>query len=78
MLYLLKSSVALLLLMTHTMLQAHRAAENFLALCASGFYNDTLFHRNIKVQHGSCLTANGHRLAQHPGKHVLHKLPGET
>eukprot|EP00891_Asterochloris_glomerata_P006514 jgi/Astpho2/6514/fgenesh1_pm.00099_%23_1_t len=28
--------------------QAPRAAENFLALCASGFYNDTLFHRNIK------------------------------
>ena len=52
MLYQLKSSVAaLLLLMTYAALQAHRAAENFLALCASGFYNDTLFHRNIKVQH---------------------------
>ncbi len=25
-----------------------RAAENFLALCASGFYNGTLFHRNIR------------------------------
>ncbi|KZO90673.1 cyclophilin-type peptidyl-prolyl cis-trans isomerase [Calocera viscosa TUFC12733] len=25
-----------------------RAAENFLALCASGAYNGTLFHRNIK------------------------------
>lgn len=23
-------------------------AENFLALCASGYYNDTLFHRNIR------------------------------
>ncbi|XP_064395108.1 peptidyl-prolyl cis-trans isomerase-like 3 [Halichondria panicea] len=25
-----------------------RACENFLALCASGYYNDSLFHRNIK------------------------------
>ncbi|KAK6908994.1 peptidyl-prolyl cis-trans isomerase-like 3 [Kwoniella sp. B9012] len=25
-----------------------RAAENFLALCASGSYDNTLFHRNIK------------------------------
>lgn len=25
-----------------------RTAENFLALCASGYYNGTLFHRNIK------------------------------
>ncbi|ODN78342.1 peptidyl-prolyl cis-trans isomerase-like 3 [Cryptococcus amylolentus CBS 6039] len=25
-----------------------RTAENFLALCASGSYNNTLFHRNIK------------------------------
>ncbi len=25
-----------------------RAAENFLALCASGYYNDTIFHRNIR------------------------------
>ncbi|KAJ2157656.1 Peptidyl-prolyl cis-trans isomerase cyp10 [Coemansia sp. RSA 552] len=24
-----------------------KAAENFLALCASGYYNDTLIHRNI-------------------------------
>ncbi len=24
------------------------AAENFLALCASGYYNDCIFHRNIK------------------------------
>ncbi|PRP80259.1 peptidyl-prolyl cis-trans isomerase 10 [Planoprotostelium fungivorum] len=24
------------------------AAENFLALCASGYYDDTIFHRNIK------------------------------
>jgi cyclophilin family peptidyl-prolyl cis-trans isomerase len=28
--------------------QAPRACENFLALSASGYYNDTLFHRNIK------------------------------
>mgnify|MGYP001040070896 CR=1 FL=1 len=25
-----------------------RAAENFMALCASGYYNDTVFHRLIK------------------------------
>ncbi|CAI8017703.1 Peptidyl-prolyl cis-trans isomerase-like 3 [Geodia barretti] len=25
-----------------------KACENFLALCASGYYNDCLFHRNIK------------------------------
>jgi len=25
-----------------------KAAENFLALCASGYYDDSLFHRNIK------------------------------
>ncbi|XP_015222216.1 peptidyl-prolyl cis-trans isomerase-like 3 [Lepisosteus oculatus] len=25
-----------------------RACENFLALCASGFYNGCIFHRNIK------------------------------
>lgn len=25
-----------------------RAAENFLALCASGYYNGTIFHRNIR------------------------------
>ena len=25
-----------------------RAAENFLALCASGYYDDTIFHRNMK------------------------------
>eukprot|EP00898_Chlorokybus_atmophyticus_P007601 jgi/Chlat1/7842/Chrsp66S07341 len=25
-----------------------KAAENFLALCASGFYDGTIFHRNIK------------------------------
>ncbi len=34
-----------------------RTAENFLALCASGYYNGTLFHRNIKgfmVQTGAC------------------------
>ena len=24
------------------------AAENFLALCASGYYNGTVFHRNIR------------------------------
>ena len=24
------------------------ASKNFLALCAKGYYNDTLFHRNIK------------------------------
>lgn len=28
--------------------QAPRTAENFLALCASGYYDATLFHRNIK------------------------------
>ncbi|KAL3151796.1 hypothetical protein ABBQ38_012767 [Trebouxia sp. C0009 RCD-2024] len=28
--------------------QAPKAAENFLALCASGYYDGTLFHRNIK------------------------------
>ena len=27
--------------------QAPKACENFLALCASGYYNDSLFHRNI-------------------------------
>lgn len=26
-----------------------RAAENFLAHCAAGTYNDTIFHRNIKT-----------------------------
>lgn len=26
-----------------------RACENFLALCASDYYNGCLFHRNIKV-----------------------------
>lgn len=25
-----------------------RTAENFLALCASGYYNNTIFHRNIR------------------------------
>ena len=25
-----------------------KAAENFLALCASNYYNGTVFHRNIK------------------------------
>lgn len=29
-------------------LQAPKAAENFLALCASGYYDGTIFHRNIK------------------------------
>ncbi len=28
--------------------QTPRTSENFLALCASGYYNGTLFHRNIK------------------------------
>ncbi|RDX57474.1 cyclophilin-like protein [Lentinus brumalis] len=27
---------------------APKAAENFLALCASGYYDNTLWHRNIK------------------------------
>ncbi|KAL0490918.1 hypothetical protein AKO1_009806 [Acrasis kona] len=27
--------------------QAPKACENYLALCASGYYNGTLFHRNI-------------------------------
>ena len=26
----------------------HKTSENFLALCASGYYNGTVFHRNIK------------------------------
>ena len=25
-----------------------KACENFLALCASGYYDNTIFHRNIK------------------------------
>ena len=25
-----------------------RTAENFLALCACGYYNETVFHRNMK------------------------------
>ena len=25
-----------------------KTAENFTALCASGYYNDTIFHRNIR------------------------------
>ena len=25
-----------------------RTAENFLALCGSGYYNETTFHRNIR------------------------------
>ena len=25
-----------------------RTAENFLALCGSGYYNETIFHRNIR------------------------------
>merc|ERR1711974_176671 len=28
---------------------APKAAENFLALCASEYYNGTIFHRNIKA-----------------------------
>uniref|UniRef100_F6ZJP7 Peptidyl-prolyl cis-trans isomerase n=2 Tax=Ciona intestinalis TaxID=7719 RepID=F6ZJP7_CIOIN len=28
--------------------QTPKAAENFLALCASGYYDDNIFHRNIK------------------------------
>lgn len=28
--------------------QVPRTAENFLALCASGYYDGTVFHRNIK------------------------------
>ena len=30
-----------------------RTAENFLALCASGYYNETIFHRNIRG-YGTC------------------------
>lgn len=29
--------------------QCPKACENFLALCASDYYNGCLFHRNIKV-----------------------------
>ena len=25
-----------------------KTCKNFLALCAKGYYNDTIFHRNIK------------------------------
>ena len=28
--------------------QAPKACENFLALCASGQYDETIFHRNIR------------------------------
>lgn len=35
--------------------QAPRASENFLALCASGYYDNVHFHRNIKV---SCCFRN--------------------
>jgi len=28
--------------------QAPRASENFLALCASNYYDGVIFHRNIK------------------------------
>jgi len=28
--------------------QVPLASENFLALCASGYYNNTIFHRNIR------------------------------
>lgn len=37
------------------------SAENFLALCASGYYDGTLFHRNIKgfmLQGGRCLSSS--------------------
>lgn len=30
--------------------QCPKACENFLALCASDYYNGCLFHRNIKVK----------------------------
>jgi cyclophilin family peptidyl-prolyl cis-trans isomerase len=33
---------------TSLLVQAPRTCENFLALSASGYYNETLFHRNIK------------------------------
>ena len=33
----------------HTQEAVPRAAENFLALCASNAYDNTIFHRNIKA-----------------------------
>ncbi len=35
-------------LRTFVHVQTPRAAENFLALCASNYYNGTIFHRNIQ------------------------------
>jgi hypothetical protein len=37
--------------------QAPKACENFLALCASNYYDGVIFHRNIKgfmIQGGEC------------------------
>jgi hypothetical protein len=41
--------------------QVPRASYNFLALCASGYYNETTFHRNIKgfMVQGGDPTATG-------------------
>lgn len=34
--------------------QCPKSCENFLALCASDYYNGCLFHRNIKVIVQNC------------------------
>ena len=39
-----------------------KACQNFLALCASDYYNNTIFHRNIKgfmIQGGTILKSFG-------------------
>ncbi|ONL95878.1 26S proteasome non-ATPase regulatory subunit 4-like protein [Zea mays] len=41
-------SVKDLLASLHSQGEVPRTAENFLALCASGYYDSTVFHRNIK------------------------------
>ena len=56
-------------------MQAPRAAENFLALCGSGYYDSTLFHRNIKgfmIQVSACMHARTNLLTkQRPNAHHL-------
>ena len=58
-------------------MQAPRTCENFLALSASGYYDDTLFHRNIKgfmVQGGR--TDPGSDLPHDGGREQPRYTPG--
>ncbi len=51
--------------------KAPRTTKNFLALAAKGYYNDTVFHRNIKgfIIQGGDPTGTGKGGASIYGKH---------